>query len=349
MKVAQIVEPNKSLKISEIETPKPTGMQVLVKVKAVGVCHSDLHLWEGGYDTGDGFMIVTDRGVKFPVIPGHEIVGKVSEIGDSVTEIKVGDDVLVYPWIGCGICPTCEKGDTNLCEAPKSLGVFQDGGYAEYSMIPDYKFLIKISGIDLEGAASLSCSGLTAYTAVKKAISNSPENILIVGAGGLGLMGVQISKALSNAKIICADLDDQKLKKAQEMGAHHIINTKDPEASKNILSICNEKGADSIIDFVNAPPTVKLDLSVIRKRGNIILVGLFGGAVDLPLVSIPLKAITIQGAYTGNYNDLVELVDLAKKGIVKPIVSKRYVLDEANNALEDLRNRKVIGRAIITP
>ena len=289
MKAAQIVEPNKSLKISEIETPKPTGMQVLVKVKAVGVCHSDLHLWEGGYDTGEGFMKVTDRGVKFPVIPGHEIVGKVSEIGDSVTEIKVGDDVLVYPWIGCGICPTCEKGDTNLCEAPKSLGVFQDGGYAEYSMIPDYKFLIKISGIDLEGAASLSCSGLTAYTAVKKAISNSPENILIVGAGGLGLMGVQISKALSNAKIICADLDDQKLKKAQEMGAHHIINTKDPEASKNILSICNEKGADSIIDFVNAPPTVKLDLSVIRKRGNIILVGLFGGAVDLPLVSIPLN------------------------------------------------------------
>ena len=349
MKVAQIVEPNKSLKISEIETPKPTGMQVLVKVKAVGVCHSDLHLWEGGYDTGDGFMKVTDRGVKFPVIPGHEIVGKVSEIGDSVTEIKVGDDVLVYPWIGCGICPTCEKGDTNLCEAPKSLGVFQDGGYAEYSMIPDYKFLIKISGIDLEGAASLSCSGLTAYTAVKKAISNSPENILIVGAGGLGLMGVQISKALSNAKIICADLDDQKLKKAQEMGAHHVINTKDPEASKNILSICNEKGADSIIDFVNAPPTVKLDLSVIRKRGNIILVGLFGGAVDLPLVSIPLKAITIQGAYTGNYNDLVELIDLAKKGVIKPIVSKHYSIDEATNALQDLKDRKVVGRGVIVP
>ena len=183
MKVAQIVEPNKPLKISEIETPIPTGRQVVVKVKAVGVCHSDLHLWDGGYDTGDGFMKVTDRGVKFPVIPGHEVVGKVSEIGDSVTGIEVGDDVLVYPWIGCGSCPTCKKGDTNLCEAPQSLGVFQDGGYAEYSLVPDLKFLIKISGIDLEGAASLACSGLTAYTAVKKAISNSPENILIVGAG----------------------------------------------------------------------------------------------------------------------------------------------------------------------
>ena len=97
------------------------------------------------------------------------------KIGDSVEGINVGDDVLVYPWIGCGSCPTCEKGDTNLCEAPQSLGVFQDGGYAEYSLIPDYKFLAKISGIDLEGAASLACSGLTAYTAVKKAISNSPE------------------------------------------------------------------------------------------------------------------------------------------------------------------------------
>ena len=349
MKAAQIVEPNKPLKISEIETPKPVGTQVLVKVKAVGVCHSDLHLWEGGYDTGDGFMKVTDRGVKFPVTPGHEMVGKVSEIGEDVTEIKIGDDVLVYPWIGCGACSTCEKGDTNLCEAPKSLGVFQDGGYAEYSIVPDYKFLIKISGIDLEGAASLSCSGLTAYTAVKKAISNSPENILIIGAGGLGLMGIQIAKALCNANIICADLTDEKLQKAKEMGADHTINTKHSEASKTIMSICNGKGADSIIDFVNAPPTVKLGLSVIRKRGNIILVGLFGGAVDLPLVSIPLKALTIQGAYTGNYNDLVDLVDLAKKGIIKPIISKRYILDEANTALEDLRNRKVIGRAVIVP
>jgi len=349
LKAAQIIEPNKPLKISEIDTPTPTDKQVVVKVKAVGVCHSDLHLWEGGYDTGDGFMKVTDRGVKFPVIPGHEVVGTVAEIGDSVEGVKVGDDVLVYPWIGCGDCSTCEKGDTNLCETPQSLGVFQDGGYAEYSLIPDYKFLVKISGIDLEGAASLACSGLTAYTAVKKAISNSPENILIVGAGGLGLMGVQIAKALCNAKIICADLTDEKLQKAKEMGADHTVNTKDSEASKNIMSICNGKGADSIIDFVNAPPTVKLDLSVVRKRGNIVLVGLFGGAVDLPLVSIPLKAITIQGAYTGNYNDMIELVDLAKRGVIKPIISKHYSLNDANVALEDLKNRKVIGRSVINP
>ena len=349
MKSAQIIEPNKPLEINESELPKPNGNQVIVKVKSTGVCHSDLHLWEGGYDTGDGFMKVTDRGVKFPVTPGHEVVGNVEEIGDSVQGVNIGDLVLVYPWIGCGECATCEKGDTNLCESPKSLGVFQDGGYAEYVLVPDAKFLAKIDNLDPDAAASLACSGLTAFTAVKKALTNSPENILIVGAGGLGLMGVQIANALTKANIICADLDDEKLESAKKLGATHIINTKESDAVKKIMSICNEKGVDSIIDFVNAPPTVKMDLSLIRKRGNIILVGLFGGSVELSLVSIPLKAITIQGAYTGNYNDMLELIKLAQRGVINPIVSKHYKLDDANTALDDLKNRKIIGRAVINP
>ena len=349
MKSAQIIEPDKPLEINEIELPKPDGNQVIVKVKSTGVCHSDLHLWEGGYDTGDGFMKVTDRGVKFPVTPGHEVVGNVTDIGNSVEGVDIGDLVLVYPWIGCDECITCKNGDTNLCESPKSLGVFQDGGYAEYVLIPDSKFLAKIDNLDPDAAASLACSGLTAFTAIKKALVNNPENILIVGAGGLGLMGVQIANALTKSNIICADLDQEKLDSAKKLGATHIINTKEPDAVKKIMSICNEKGVDSIIDFVNAPPTVKMDLSLIRKRGNIILVGLFGGSVELPLVSVPLKAITIQGAYTGNYNDMVELIGLAQRGVINPIVSKHYKLDEANTALDDLKNRKIIGRAVINP
>ena len=349
MKAAQIVEPDKPLELNQIEISEPTGTQVLVKVVSTGVCHSDLHLWEGGYDTGDGFMKVTDRGVKFPVTPGHEVVGKVEKIGESVKDVRIGDTVLVYPWIGCGKCPTCEKGDTNLCETPKSLGVFQDGGYAEQVIVPDYKFLARIGDLNPDSASSLACSGLTAYTAIKKALVNNPESILIVGAGGLGLMGVQLASHMTRCKIICADLDDEKLNIAKDLGATHTINTKESDASQKIMSLCNEKGVDSIVDFVNAPPTVKLDLSVIRKRGNIILVGLFGGSVDLPLVSVPLKAITIQGAYTGNYNDMVELIDLAKKGVINPIVSKHYTLDEATNALNDLKNRKIVGRAVINP
>ncbi|MFM8658700.1 MAG: alcohol dehydrogenase [Candidatus Nitrosotenuis sp.] len=349
MKAARIMEPEKPLEISEVPVPKPKDSEVLIKVKAVGVCHSDLHLWEGGYDTGDGFMKVTDRGVKFPVIPGHEIVGTVTEIGSTVQGIAVGDNVLVYPWIGCGNCSACRIGNDNVCDAPHSLGVFQNGGYAEYALIPHFKFLAKVTGMDLEAAASLACSGLTAYNAIKKSGATSQSNVVIFGAGGLGLMGVQIARAITNANIIIVDIDDAKLQTAKELGADHAVNSKDPEATQKIMTLCGGKGADCVIDFVNAPPTVKMGLAIIRKRGTMTLVGLFGGAIELSLVTVPLKAITIQGAYTGNYNEMVELLNLAKRGVINPIISKRYSLSEANTALEDLKARKILGRAIINP
>ncbi len=358
MKAARIVEPNKPLQVLELENPKASGNEVIVKVKSAGVCHSDLHLWEGGYDLGDGtFLKVTDRGVKYPVTPGHEIVGTVSEIGKTVKGITVGENVLVYPWLGCGQCPACKVGNENLCDTPKSIGLFQDGGYAENVKVPHYKYLAKISGIDLDAATSLACSGLTAYTAVKKANANSPEFLVIIGAGGLGLMGIQIAKAITKAKIICVDLDDEKLKTAKKMGADYVINSNvigsvtagSGNAVQKIISLCGGKGADSVIDFVNAPQTAKTGINVLRKRGNLVLVGLFGGSLEISLVTIPLKAMTIQGAYTGNYNDMIELIKLAKKGVIKPVISKRYTIDEANEALENLKARKIIGRAVINP
>ena len=350
MKSARITVPNEPLSISEFETPKPEGDQVLLKVNSVGVCHSDLHLWEGGYDLGDGkFMKVTDRGVKYPVTPGHEIVGTVEDIGSNVSGIVKGDQVLVFPWIGCGNCPACKVANENLCDAPKSMGVFQDGGYSDYTLIPNFKYLAKLDGVDPDAATSLACSGLTAYTAIKKANQNSPEFLVIVGAGGLGLMGVQIAKSITDAKIICADLDDEKLNIAKQMGADFVINSRDPQSAEKIMSLCNDKGADSVVDFVNNPPTAKLDFTILRKRGNLVLVGLFGGSFELSLVTIPLKSITIQGAYTGNYIDMVELLALARKGIINPIITKRYTLNDANTALEDLKARKILGRAVINP
>ena len=358
MKSARIIGPNEPLKLSESENPKPQGTQVLIKVKSVGVCHSDLHLWEGGYDLGDGqFMKVTDRGVKYPVTPGHEIVGVVEDTGDAVTGILKGDIVLVFPWIGCGECPACKVGNENLCDTPKSLGVFQDGGYSDYALIPNSKYLAKLDDVDPDSATSLACSGLTAYNAVKKASANSPEFLMIIGAGGLGLMAIQLAKAITKAKIICIDNDDKKFETAKKMGADFVVNTNvvgsvssgPGSPIEKIISICNNKGVDSVIDFVNAPQTVKTALGVLRKRGNLVLVGLFGGSLELSLVTIPLKSITIQGAYTGNYNDMVELIDLAKKGVLKSVISKRYNLDEANTALGDLKTRKIIGRAVINP
>ncbi len=350
MKSARIMGPNEPLAVVNSDTPKPSGNQVLLKVKSVGVCHSDLHLWEGGYDLGDGqFLKVTDRGVKYPITPGHEIVGTVELIGDGVSNVSQGDDVLVFPWVGCGECPACKVGYENLCDAPKSIGLFQDGGYSDHTLVPDSKYLAKLDGVDPDAATSLACSGLTAYTAIKKANQNTPEFLVIIGAGGLGLMGVQIAHAITDAKIICVDLDDEKLKTAKEMGADFTINSKDTETVQKILSICNDKGADSVVDFVNAPPTVKTGLAILRKRGNLVLVGLFGGSLEISLVTIPLKSLTIQGAYTGNYTDMVELLELARKGTINPVISKRYILDEANTALEDLKARKIIGRAVINP
>ncbi|ABK78029.1 Zn-dependent alcohol dehydrogenase [Cenarchaeum symbiosum A] len=352
------MEPGKPLEVSELESPSPRGEEVIVKVTSAGVCHSDLHLWEGGYDMGDGeFLKVTDRGIKYPVTPGHEIAGTVLEAGPDAKGFSKGDPVLIYPWVGCGRCPACREGSENLCDTPGSVGLFLDGGYAELVRVPSYRYLVGIDGIDPDGATSLACAALTAYNSVKKADAASPGFIVVIGAGGLGLMGVQIAKAVTKAKIICVDLDDNKLKMAREMGADFVVNSNvigsvsagSGSAAQKIISLCDGKGAESVIDFVNSPQTAQMGLAVLRKRGSLILVGLFGGKMELSLVTIPLKSITIQGAYTGSYSDMKELVELARKGIIKPKITRRYGLDEANEALGDLKARKINGRAVINP
>lgn len=350
LKAVRIVEAGKRLEITTTDNPVPHGPQVLVKVTSTGVCHSDLHLWDGGYDMGDGsFMKVTDRGVQYPVTPGHEIAGVVHQTGSDDGGFSVGEEVLVYPWIGCGQCQACLAETENLCDTPQSLGVFQDGGYADYVLVPNHKYLARVDGMNLDSVTSLACSALTAYTAVKKASANSPRYIVIIGAGGLGLMGVQLAVAITESRVICVDLDDKKLAAASEMGAHHTLNSKDPDIVQKIITVCDGKGADSVIDFVNASATAKMGVEILRKRGNLVLVGLFGGSLTLSLVTIPLKALTIQGAYTGSYRDMTELIRLVREGKLNPRISKRYSLVQANEALHDLKNHKIIGRAVINP
>ena len=160
MKASQIVEPKKPLQIQEIKTPKPNGSQVLIKVQSCGVCHSDIHLWEGGYQGANGqFLKTTDRGIKYPLTPGHEIAGIVSDLGENAKEtFKKDENIMVYPWIGEGLCPACRTGNENLCDHPKSIGIYENGGYAEYVLIPNYRYLLKIPDeIESDVAATLSC------------------------------------------------------------------------------------------------------------------------------------------------------------------------------------------------
>ena len=162
-------------------------------------------------------------------------------------------------------------------------------------------------------------------------------------------MGVQIARAITDATILCVDLDEKKLALARELGAHHTLVSGTEDTADRIRAATGGLGADSVVDFVNATATAKVGIDILRKRGNLVLVGLFGGSLDISLVTIPLKSITIQGAYTGNYDDMVELIGLARRGVIKSVISKRYPLEEANAALEDLRHHKIMGRAVIRP
>jgi alcohol dehydrogenase, propanol-preferring len=351
LQAARIVSVNEPLELKQLDTPKPKGSQVLVKVKSSGVCHSDIHLWEGGYQGPEGqFLKTTDRGVKYPVTPGHEIAGLVDSLGEQVEGLSKNDEVLVYPWIGEGICPACRRGEENLCDKPRSLGIYTDGGYAEYVLVPSYRYLVKLGDdIDTDTSAPLSCSALTAYGAIKNSSLKPNDNVVIVGAGGLGLMAIQLAKAVTGSRIIAMDLDDAKLNEAKQSGAANTINSKKEDPVKTVMELTDNMGADAVIDFVNASKTVETDMQLLRRRAKVVLVGLFGGELKLSLVTMPTRAYRLIGSYTGSITDMIELVSLAKRGVIKPIISNRFKLNQATEALTMLKNGKILGRGIINP
>jgi alcohol dehydrogenase, propanol-preferring len=351
MKAARIVKLNEPLQVQELQTPKPKGTQILIKIQSSGVCHSDVHVWEGYYEgIGGQPLKTTDRGVKYPLTPGHEIAGIVDSFGEQVEGFSQNEKVLVYPWIGEGMCPACRVGEENLCDKPRSLGIYTDGGYADHVLVPNYRYLVKIGDeMDTDTSAPLSCAGLTAYGAVKNANLKPDDNVVIVGTGGLGLMAIQLAKAVTGAKIIAMDLDDRKLDVAKKNGADITINSKKEDPVKAIMESTDKLGADATIDFVNASKTVETDMQLLRRRARLVLVGLFGGELKLSLIAMPTRAYKIIGSYTGSISELVELVSLAKRGVIKPVISERFKLEQATEALSKLKDGKIIGRGVINP
>ena len=351
MNAARIVNVNEPLQVQDVQTPKPKDSQILVKVQSVGVCHSDVHVWEGYYEGISGQQLkTTDRGVKYPLTPGHEIAGIVDSLGEQVEGFSKYEKVLVYPWVGEGMCPACKIGQENLCDKPRSLGIYSDGGYAEYVLVPNYKYLVKIGDdMDTDISAPLACAGLTAYGAIKNANLKPDENVVIVGTGGLGLMAIQLAKAVTGARIIAMDIDDKKLEVAKKEAADIIVNSKKEDPVKAIMELTGKLGADAVIDFVNATKTVETDIQFLRRRAKLLLVGLFGGELKLSLVTMPTRAYKIIGSYTGSLEDMVELVSLAKRGVIKQVVSKRFKLNQAGEALQMLKDGKIVGRGVINP
>ena len=370
MKSARIVRPKESLEVQDIKVPKPKGSQVLVRVLSAGVCHSDVHLWEGGYEGPERqFLKTTDRGVKYPLTPGHEIAGIVQDMGEDATPTLVGNEaitkeekVIVYPWIGDGVCPACRSGEENLCDNPRSLGIYADGGYAEYVLVPNYKYLVKINtknntvgktsddpNLDTDIASILPCSVLTAYGAINNAVLKPNDNVVVVGVGGLGLMAIQLAKAVTGAKIIALDLNDDKLSTAKQNGADLVINSRNDDPVKIIKEMTDRLGADVVIDFVNSTKSIETDMQLLRRRARLVFVGLFGGELRLNLVTMPTRAYRLIGSYAGSLNDLIQLVSLARRGIIKPLVSNRFNLNQATEALQMLKDGKIVGRGVINP
>ena len=283
-------------------------------------------------------MRLQDRGVKLPLTMGHENVGEVVAVGPKARGVKIGDKRLVYPWIGCGTCMVCKRGDEQLCMAPRFLGVYRDGGYATHLMVPHPRYLLNYGKrMKPEEAAPLACSGVTAYGALKKLGSLvKSEPVVVIGAGGLGLICIAIIKAMKGKGAIAVDIDPVKRAAALRQGALAAIDPNAPDALAQLKAAA--KGQIwAAIDFVGNSQTAQLAVDSLVKGGKLIVVGLFGGDITLPLPYIPIRAMTIQGSYTGSLKELNELIKLVRN---RPLPLVPTKTDAARcRAARDLRHQ----------
>lgn len=338
------------LEMVEIDIPQPIGTEVLVRVRAAGLCHTDLHLWEGFYDLGGGKrMNLSDRGIKPPMTLSHEIVGEVIATGPDAPSLKSRISYLIHPWIGCGVCVSCQRGNENICSKGRTLGVARPGGFADYVLVPHARYLVDIEGLDPTEAAPLACAGVTTYSAIRKfadAIQHEP--VLIIGAGGLGLMAIEVLKAMGGLGAIVVDIDPAKRAAALAAGALEVVDGLALDAAKQIM-VATKEGAGPILDLVGSTATVTLAMQCARRGGHIVVCGLMGGDITLSLPTLPLRPLRLEGSYVGTLNELQELVALVKHSGMKAIPVSRRPLQEVNQAIDDLHHGRVIGRTVLVP
>ncbi len=333
----------------EQPTPEPTGTEVLLKVLAAGVCHSDLHLSDGYFDLGGGKRLsLTERGMKLPLTLGHENVGQVLAVGPQAQGVKIGARMLANPWIGCGQCAVCRRGEDNLCRAMRSLGVFSNGGYADHLMVPHPRYLVDIGDLSPERAAPLACSGVTTYGALKKILTLKTEPTVIIGAGGLGLMCLALLQAMGGKAAIVVDIDPAKREAAKKAGAQLVIDGGAADATQQIIQ-ATDGGAWAVIDLVGSSSTARLGIDSLIKGGKYVIVGLYGGDITVSLPPFPMRAITMQGSYVGSVPEMAELIDLVRRTGLPPVPVATRPLADVNAVLGELRAGKVVGRVVLTP
>ena len=334
----------------ERETPAPQGAEIVLKVGSCGVCHSDVHLHDGFFDLGGGNKLDMTRTVQPPRTLGHEIAGTVVAVGPDVQGVAPGDRRVVFPWIGCGQCSLCAAGNEHLCNAPRALGIHRDGGFADHVLVPHPKYLIEYEPLSQDQACTLACSGLTAYSALKKVggLGNG-DALLIIGAGGVGLSGIRLARELyPNARLIVAELDKEKWGIAREAGAADVIDPTAEGAAKSLFKTSGG-GVAAAVDFVGAGSTFTFGFGALRKAGTLVCVGLFGGSTSVVPAMVSMKAVSVIGSYVGSLSEMQELLVIARQGRLPDLPLSTRPLSHATEALDDLRAGRVRGRTILHP
>jgi len=328
----------------DVPKPEPGPGQVLVKVTAAGVCHSDIAVMSWS---------AAELPFPLPLTLGHEGTGTVAALGDGVTGFSVGDDVAVYgPW-GCGTCPPCAGGRENYCLRTMELGIFPPGlgapgAIAEYMIVDAARHLEPLNGLDPIRAAPLTDAGLTPYHAIKRSLPKlvPGSTAVVIGAGGLGHVGIQILRALSPARVIALDTSADKLVLARSVGAHEAV-TSDENAAEKVRELTGGRGATVVLDFVGAPPTTAIATACVAMEGDVTVVGIGGGFVPVGFGSPPYE-VTVTSPYWGTRSELREVLDLARAGALDVHV-ETFPMEFAPQAYERLHAGTIDGRAVILP
>jgi alcohol dehydrogenase, propanol-preferring len=346
MKAFQFVEWQKPGELREVPVPEPGPGQVLVKIGGAGACHSDLHILEMEKPKGGNF--------KLPLTLGHENAGWVEKLGPGTTGFAKGDPVIVYgPW-GCGLCMNCRMGMENYCEKPGGptsggLNGGYDGGMANYLLVPALRFLVPLGTLDPRDAAPLTDAALTGYHAIQRSrhLLGPGSTAVVIGAGGIGQMAIQILKALSAATtIVAVDTSVDKLEIAKKMGADEVLLSGDKAVSR-IKDMTRGQGAEVVLDLVGVNPTLQMAAQVSRVLGHLTIVGLGGGALPVNFHS-PQKECSVAAPFWGTIPELLEVISLAQAGKIKMLV-EHFPLERAGEAYHLLHGGKIQGRAVITP
>ena len=345
----QLAQFGQPLHRTEGTTPSPTGDEVLLRVSACGVCHSDVHLYDGFFDLGEGQKVDLSKCRQLPLTLGHEISGEVVAVGPTSRDVSVGDQRVVYPWLGCGACAVCADGHEHLCSAPRSLGVVRDGGFADHVMVPHARYLFDLAAVEPALACTYACSGLTAYSALMKvSAAAAGRHLLLIGAGGVGLAALSLARTILDATVMVADIETTRLQAAREAGPVEVIDPTAEGAAKRVRQITGG-GAVATIDFVGSTASASFGLDTMGVGGTLVIVGLFGGLLPVRLPLIPLKQLTVRGSFVGSLAEMRELIDLVGTGQVPPITVRTRPLDEAQAALCELRDGRGVGRTVLVP